>query len=358
MKRILALALVAMTAPGLLASPASSADFSGKNIEWIIPFGPGGGSAAWAQFLAPQLGQALPGKPNIVIKYVPGGGSTKGANLFAARAKPDGETILGTSGSTQFPYLLGDKRVQYEYKDWNIIMGSPTGGVFYVTPKMGIKGPQDLAKLKGKQVKYAAQRPTALDLVPLLALEMMGVPTKAVFGMKSRGAGRLAFERGEVNVDYQTSSAYIKNVVPLVKEGKAVPLWSWGVMNDKGEIVRDPNFPDLPHWAEAYEMMHGKKPRGPAYEAFQAFVAAGFGMQKMIFLPKGTDKDIIDTYRKAAAEVIKAPGFKEKAKKVLGDYDQVTGKEAEAALKTAINVSPKAKAWVKDWLTSRYKVKF
>jgi len=194
--------------------------------------------------------------------------------------------------------------------------------------------------------------------VPLLALEMMGVPTKAVFGMKSRGAGRLAFERGEVNVDYQTSSAYLKNVVPLVKEGKAIPLWSWGIMNAKGQIVRDPNFPDLPHWAEAYEMMHGKKPRGPAYSAFKAFVAAGFGMQKMVFLPKGTPKDIVDAYRKAATQAISAPDFGTRAKKVLGSYNQVTGKDAEAGLKAAITVSPKAKAWVKDWLTKRHKVKF
>jgi tripartite-type tricarboxylate transporter receptor subunit TctC len=358
MKRLLAFAFTAMAVTGFAQTPARAVDFTGKNIEWIIPFGPGGGSAAWAQFLAPQLAQALPGKPNIVIKYVPGGGSTKGANLFAARAKPDGLTILGTSGSTQFPYLLGDKRVQYEYKDWNVVMGSPTGGVFYVSPKLGLKGPQDMNKLKGKSVKYASQSPTALDLVPLLALEMMGLPTKAVFGMKSRGAGRLAFERGEVNVDYQTSSAYIKNVTPLVKEGKAVPLWSWGGLADMGELARDPTFPDVPHWAEAYEMMHGKKPRGPAMEAYKAFVAAGFGMQKMLFLPKGTPKDIVDAYRAAAKQVVSAPDFAKKAQKVLGDYKQVVAKEAEAGLKTAITVSPKSKEWVRDWLTKRYKVKF
>jgi hypothetical protein len=104
--------------------------------------------------------------------------------------------------------------------------------------------------------------------------------------------------------------------------------------------------------------MHGKKPRGPAFSAFKAFVAAGFGMQKMIFLPKGTSKDIVDTYRAAAKKVINAPGFGKASRKVLGTYKQVTGKDAEAGLKTAIHVSPKSKAWVKAWLTKRYKVKF
>ena len=34
--------------------------------------------------------------------------------------------------------------------------------------------------------------------------------------------------------------------MPLVKEGKAVPLFSWGVTDDNGNLVRDPAFPDLP----------------------------------------------------------------------------------------------------------------
>ncbi len=351
---MLAFAGLALGAP----ATATAADFSGKTIQWIIPFGPTGGSSAWARFYVPHLSKALPGSPNMVVKNIPGGGSTKGANLFASRAKPDGLTILGTSGSTQFPYLLGDRRVKYEYKDWNVILGTPTGGVVYVTPKLGLKGPQDMKKLRGKRVKYAAQRATSLDLVPLLAFEMMGLQVKAVFGMKSRGAGRLAFERGEVNIDYQTSAAYLKRSVKLVKAGKAIPLWSWGTFDAKGNLQRDPTFPDLPHWAEAYEMMHGKKPRGPAFTAWKSFVAAGFGMQKMIFLPKGTPKDIIDAYRKAAAKVISQPGFYKMAAKRLGKYKQVVGKDAEKGLKNAISVSPKAKAWVKAWLVKKYRVKF
>ena len=36
-----------------------------------------------------------------------------------------------------------------------------------------------------------------------------------------RDHARLMFERGEANIDYQTSSAYIKNVLPLVERGEA-----------------------------------------------------------------------------------------------------------------------------------------
>ncbi|MEM9439643.1 MAG: tricarboxylate transporter, partial [Pseudomonadota bacterium] len=99
-----------------LAIPASAqVSFEGETIEWIIPFSEGGGSDKWARFYAPLLSEALPGQPAIQVKNMPGAGSTKGANFFASRAKPDGMTILGTSGSTQFPYLLGDPRVKFDY---------------------------------------------------------------------------------------------------------------------------------------------------------------------------------------------------------------------------------------------------
>ena len=106
-----------------LAGPAlAEVDFAGETIEWIIPFSAGGGSDTWARFNAPLLSKYLPGEPTVIVVNEPGGGSTKGTNLFAARAKPDGLTILGTSGSTQFPYLLGDPRVRYDYKEWKIAM--------------------------------------------------------------------------------------------------------------------------------------------------------------------------------------------------------------------------------------------
>jgi N-formylglutamate deformylase len=36
-------------------------DFSGQTIEWVIPFGEGGGIDVWARFFAPYLSRHLPG---------------------------------------------------------------------------------------------------------------------------------------------------------------------------------------------------------------------------------------------------------------------------------------------------------
>jgi tripartite-type tricarboxylate transporter receptor subunit TctC len=348
-----ALALSLIAIPGV----APAADFSGKTIEFTIPVTTGGGSDVWARFFAPLIAAELPGKPTIVVKNVGGGGSITGTNQFATRARPDGLSILGTSASTQFPFMLDDPRVHYDYKNLIPVMLSPTGGVVYVNPSLGAKNASEIGMMKGKEMKYGSQGPTSLDLVPLLAFEILELNVKPVFGMPGRGDGRLAFERGEALIDYQTSSAYLRNVVPLVKNGKAVPLFSWGTTNDKGEMVRDPTFPELPHFAEAYEMAYKKKPSGPAYEAFKSFVIAGYAAQKPLFLPKGTSKDIVDAYVAAIDKVVKTPGFKDKAGDEIGEYTQHTGAAAERTLNAALNIDPSAKAWVKNWLTTKYNVK-
>lgn len=341
---------------GGLAAPAVAADFAGKRVEFIVPFGTGGGSDAWARFYAPRLQKHLPGQPVVAVKNMQGAGSTKGANYFARSAETDGLMVLGTSGSTQFPFLLGDKRVEYDYNKWEAVLATPVGGVAYISADLGVKSAsaEDMKKLQKVAMKFGSQGATSLDLVPLLAFDILGLKVDGVFGMKGRGPARLAFERGELKIDYQTTPAYIKNVLPLVKAGKAVPLMSWGMLDDDGNLVRDPNFPDLPHVGEVYKAMHGKEPKGPAWTAWRAFMAAGYPAQKMILVRKDTPKEIKDAWNKAAADTVNEPGFKEAAAKALGDYPQAIGKKAMTLQKVATSVTPEAKAWVVSWLKRRF----
>ncbi|MBL6841057.1 tricarboxylate transporter [bacterium] len=343
----------------MFATNAGAVDFSGKTVEWLIPFSPGGGSDKWSRFYAPMLSKALPGNPNVVVNNCPGGGGTTCTNKFSTMKNGDGLTIYGDSGSVKFPYLLGDKRVKYEYKDWSktIVLATPTGGVAYTSSKF-YKSKADFKKLQGVSLKFGSNGATSLDLIPLLAFEMLGLQVKPVFGMKGRGPSRVAFERGETTIDYQTTSSYKSKVTPMVKEGKAVPLFTWGVVNSSGVIERDPTFPNLPHWAEYYESVQGKKPSGPAFRVWKAFLTAGFSSQKMVFLPTGTDPAIVKAYRDAFVKVTKSDEFKKTRNKRLGVYNQVTGSGVEGILKAAMIVPADDLKWLKNFVTTKYGVKF
>lgn len=331
-----------------------AADFSGKTIKWTVTAEEGSNISQWASFYAPLLSKALPGNPEVVIKHMPTDNSIVGVNFFNEQAKPNGLHILGTSGSAQFSYLLENSRIKYDYKDLNVILGAPIGGVVYVSQNLGVSSAKDLKKLQRVRLKYGSAGATSLDLIPLLAFDMMGLSVRVLPGIQSRKASLSALRKGKVNIDYQTTPLFTNEVLKDVKEGKVVPLFTWGIIGDEGRFQRDPSFPDLPHFVEAYEMMHGKTPAGSAFNVFKAFFTAGFSMQKVIFLPAGTSQDIIDTYIESIDEIITTPNFSQNNSKLLGGYQQLTGYEVEILKQTVIDVI--SKHWLKKWLKSKYNI--
>jgi len=307
-------------------------DLSGKTVSWIIPFSETGGSAKWANFYAPLLSEALPGNPTVVVTFMPGAGSTKGANHFQSLSYDDGTTIFGSSGSTQFPYLLSDPRVRYEYSDWNVVLASGTGGVSYLPAALhGALGDgMDASGIAGEDFIYGSQGATRLDLVPLLACE--------------------------ANIDYQTSSSYLSGVTPLVEAGTAVPWFSFGSLDSDGNIVRDPTFPDMPTFKEVCEATEGCSTEGEQWDAWKAFFTAGFPAQKMVFLPAGAPDNAIATYTEAFAAIQQRADFADISAARLGVYPQMTGGAAQTALASATDVPEAAKGFVINWLSERYGV--
>ena len=357
--KTLALAATISVASTAAFAGGHGIDLTGKTVEFVIPFSESGGSAKWANFYAPLLSEALPGQPTVVVKYMPGAGSTKGANWFQEQTYEDtqGTLIFGSSGSTQFPYLLDDPRVKYEYGDWNVVLASGTGGVAYLPPAEASKlNGLDATGLAGEDFIWGSQGATRLDLVPLLAWKMLGMNVEPVFGIKGRGDGRLMFERGEANIDYQTSSAYLSAVTPLVEAGSAVPWMTWGALDAAGNVVRDPTFPDIPSFKEVCEATPACETSGDSWEAWKAFMIAGFPAQKMVFLPAGADADAMKTFTDAFNTVLARGDFAEISAKRLGVYPQMTGDMATATLKLGTEVPDSAKAFVVKWLEEDYGV--
>jgi len=327
--------------------------FKSKTIKWVIPFKEGGGGDTWARYNASYFTDHIEGNPVILVTNIPGGGSIKGANYFADNVEPDGLMLLGTSGTTQMPYLLDDPRVRYNYDNYKPVMAYPTGGVVYCSPSLGIRNGFDMKNILDKKLKYASQGPTSLDLVPMFSFDLLGMDVEAVFGFRGRGAGRLAFERGEVLIDYQTSSAYLKNVVPLVEKGEAIPLFSFGALDENGNLIRDPSFPDLPHFGEIYSSM-GHELSGIEWDTWFAFMSAGFGGMKLLLTPNETPDKIVELLQAGIEKMKIDPKYKDTKVKALGKYEQVTGEAAKKIFDLATKVEKEKKDYMKSWLRKKF----
>ncbi|ARK29762.1 Bug family tripartite tricarboxylate transporter substrate binding protein [Halalkalibacter krulwichiae] len=323
--------------------------YQGQNIEMLVPFGAGGGTDVFARFLAPYISEHIEGNPTVQPLNVPGGGSITGTNEFYRSKEANGFNILATSGSTHTPYLLKESAVQYDLAKLTPIIGFASGGVVYTTPELK-------ENLQNEQLVYAGISATGLDLLSLLAFEVLELDVQSVLGYEGRGPSRVAFEQGESTIDYQTSSAYLTNVEPLVDEGMAAPLFSFGQLSN-GEIVRDPVFPELPSIKEYYEELYGKEPSGPAWESYKTFVGSAFTLQKMIFTHEDAPQEAIDALVTGFTNLMDDESFFIDGEEVLGGYEPYLGEELDSVFEDSfVNVSEENIDWVINFLKENYGV--
>ena len=328
----------------------------GEVLEVIVPFREGGGSDQWARALAPFLQRHLDGESVVQVVNIPGASGVQGANVFALRRRPDGTNLFVSSGSNVFPQLLGEPAVRYDFNTFRGVVGSPVGGVVYVSADLGIESVEDLCRTRDLLV-YGGLSATGLDMVPLLSFDLLGLDVLEVLGYAGKGAARVAFEQGETNLDYQTSPAYLANVVPLVEEGLAVPLYSFGMLDDAGRVVVDPVFPELPSMAEAYASCHGRPPEGPAWDAYRAVLVAGFSAQKNLWVHGDTPEPAVQRLVAAARSAVADPEFQVLAERLLGGYDFYFAEDVDRALAATMSMPAPTRDWLVTFLTQEYDVR-
>lgn len=354
-KMLTVLAMTAGMAAANATAPALAQDapfYEDEQLTLLVPFGPGGGTDVWARFMVKYLQEHIEGSPTVLVENRPGGGSITGVNHYAARVDPDGYTALVTSGSSILPYLLGQEIVRFDLADFRPLAANPVGAVFYVSPSTGLESAEDLVDVEERFV-YGGISPQGADLVMLMIFDLLDMDVQSVMGFDGKGSIRVAYERGEVNTDYQVTPAYLTNVQPLVDSGDAIPLFTFGILDENGEVVADPAFPDLPTVKDVYQMVHGEEPSGLEWEAYQTFLAAGFGVQKILWVKQDTPQEAVDALQAGLADIAQDPEFKEEGAEIIGDYDLMVGDAAVAAARGLTEASDEVIQFGQDFLEEK-----
>lgn len=355
---ISSVAFAAAASAGFFAAPASAeVSFAGKRIVWVVPSREGGGTDTLARFLVPHFKKHLPGNPTIVVQNIPGKGTLPGINQYWHNAQDDGLMVLSMTTGGQTNAAFGHKAVQYKLSKFQVLMGVPQGTFVYGQPALGIKGPGDVATLleagKKKPLTFGGQSPTSAEVRMLVAWDALGVNAKPVWGL-SRGKSRKAFMRKEFDLMYDTASGWIKKARKLVKKNQAVPLFTFGVENEDGKIVRDPVEPNMPTFLEVYEKVHGKKFTGLPYRAWHATFSIAVMNSKAIVMHPKTKPEVLATYHNTVQKILKDPDFLKAKKKWIGIYEISTGKRAQKIMTSGADIDPKVCGWLTNFLKTKY----
>lgn len=138
-------ALVAIAGLISVAGSATAQNYPDRQINWIVPFGAGGGSDIIARTVAEELSKAL-GQP-IVVETRPGANGAIGS-AAVAKANPDGYTLLSTATSTFAlnPNLMKDLPYD-QLRDFTAVAPYARGlWMLIVNTKSGIKTMDDFVK--------------------------------------------------------------------------------------------------------------------------------------------------------------------------------------------------------------------
>src|SRR3954470_6152629 len=276
--------LLAAAALALGLAPAGAAEYPDHPVKVIVPFAAGGPTDVMARLVAQKLSEDL--KQQFYVENRPGAGGNIGM-AEAARAKPDGYSLLVASSSYVVNPSLYAKAPYDPYKDFApITLAAASPNILVVHSSFPAKSVKELIDLLKKEPgKYTIANP-GIGTTPQLAAELF----------------KLSFHLDATSVPFGGAAPAIQSAIsghtpiafsalpPTSPQVKAGTLRGLAVTSAK----RSAALPDVPTLEEA-----GIKEQES--ETMQG-----------IFAPAGTPKQIVDLLNREIAKAMAMPDVKEK----------------------------------------------
>ena len=287
-RRSLALAAAAMLA-GLAASAAVAQDkWPSKPITYIVPFPAGGTTDVLARLIGQKLGTAL--GTTIVIDNKGGAGGSVGSEI-AARAAPDGYTILGGTISSHAINVSLYPKIGYDpiksFEPIALIGTNPT--VLVVNQASPYKTLQDVIAA-GKAKKPLTSASAGSGTSQHLSLELLKAKTGIdITHIPYKGSAPAIQDVMGGQVDMMFDTTIVAG--PHVESGK---LRALAVTSAK----RVPGMPNVPTVAESGV---------PGYEVVS---------WQAIFAPAGTPKAIVQRLHTEIGKILRVPEMQERLGKL------------------------------------------
>ncbi|MBT8522878.1 tripartite tricarboxylate transporter substrate binding protein [Polynucleobacter paneuropaeus] len=259
-------------------------NYPSKPINFIVPYGAGGGADARSRQIAQKMSVIL--KQPIIVDNKPGAGGNIGTE-YIARANPDGYTIgMGNFAPMAVnKTLFGNLRYDPEADLTPIVLVEKGPLVMVVNPNSPYKTVQDIvaaAKAKPGSLTFSSggiggSHQLSAELFQQNAgIEMIHVP------YKSGSAGLTDLMAGNVTMMFDQ----MYSAMPSIKADKLRPI---AITSKK----RSPLLPDVPSFAEV---------------GYPKVVVLNW---QGLIAPKGTPKVIIDKLNAAANEALKDPQLRD-----------------------------------------------
>lgn len=317
-------AMIAGLALAIAASPTKAdpiADFyKGKQINWILSAGAGGGYSTYAHAFQTYFSKHIPGNPSIVIQNMPGAGGIRAMTFLSSVAPKDGTTIGLVHSSVPFAPLYGIKGARFDPRKMNWIGSiNKSTGICVSWHTAPVKVAQDL--WDKEFIVGGTGAGSQMETLPAMLNKLFGTKIKVISGYKGGNDVYLAMERGEVMGRCGGLISSVQSTRPdwFPQHKVTVPI--------QIAIARNPMFPDSPAIIEYAKDEKTKK--------ILKLVLAPMDIDRPILLPQGAPAERVAALRKAFHETMIDPGFAAEAKKEKIDIDEISGEGVQKIIEEA-----------------------
>jgi tripartite-type tricarboxylate transporter receptor subunit TctC len=177
----------------------SAAAYPDRDINFIIPYAPGGGFDAYARIIIDPLAKALPKKVNIIPMNIEGAGGGKATSqLFHAR--PDGYNIaiISIPGAIVQQLIQGKGGYDLTKMSWIGNMGTDPFGVA-VGANSPIRSMADMQALsKRRPIKFTSTGAGSTGRAgAIISSKLLGINSQVITGYKGTSEYLVAAARGD-----------------------------------------------------------------------------------------------------------------------------------------------------------------
>ena len=313
-------AYVLLAGTGLVIAPgearAQQLFYAGKTIDLIVSTGAGGGHDSNARIIARHWINHIPGKPNMVVKNMPGAGHVRAGNFLYNQAPKDG-TVLATlvPAFLLAQVLESSKAIQFDAARFNWIGASASNNsTIYVWSTSSVQNMADA--MKQEVIMGATGAGSYTQIYPLIMNAIVGTRFKVIAGYGATPEINLAMERGEVHGRAGNNFNSLRMENPeWLRDGKIRFLAQVG-------LKRDAEHPELPLMME-----FGKTESDRALlRLFSADIAVG----RPFLAPPGAPPERVEVLRRAFDKVVSDPAFLKEARDAQVDVSPVKGEDLQS----------------------------
>jgi tripartite-type tricarboxylate transporter receptor subunit TctC len=291
------------------ATPSPEQFYSGKTINLLIGFAPGGDNDSWARTIARYWANHIPGRPRLVPQNVPGAGSLRLMNQIYNTYPKDGTYVGLISRGIPFEPLLGGQGTQFDASRVNWL-GSPDRdtNICVARRDSAVKAMGDLFT---KELLVGATGSGAdTAIYPEFLASLLGMKFKLVNGYQGTNEISLALERKEVEGVCVAHDSIMRDTIG--RSGQLNILF-------QATLVADPRLPNVPL---ATDLARSENDR-QALELFFARVAIG----RPFAAPPGVPADRVAALRRAFDDTMKDPAFLADTRRQGFNVDAIKGEE-------------------------------